>query len=224
MALFLESLKTINIISVAVRLVLSLLAGILIGLERGKNGRAAGLRTHILVAIGSAMASLLGIFMTSSGAGDPSRIASGVVSGIGFLGAGIILVRAHTNRVTGLTTAAAMWATSAIGLAFGAGFYEGALIGTLLVFLALTLMTRLEVRQKGYLRLFIEIDDANFVNHIVDSIHEEYENAHDVSVHPAQSGIQNHVCVSVSIATRVSQVEVLRFIRALDHVIFVVKE
>jgi len=128
-------LHEFNYATIAIRLVLAVLAGGIIGHERGKHGSAAGLRTHILVCIGSAMSSLTGyyVFHTLGIEGDVLRLSAQVVSGIGFLGAGMIIVK-NSNIVTGLTTAAGMWATSAIGIALGFGFYSGAAIATVLCF------------------------------------------------------------------------------------------
>ncbi|HBL37110.1 MAG TPA: methyltransferase, partial [Firmicutes bacterium] len=103
------------------------LLGAVIGLEREQHGRPAGLRTHILVALGSCLIMLVSIYGFPSGTGsDPARLAAQVVSGIGFLGAGTIL-RDGTS-IRGLTTAASLWVVAGIGLAAGTGFYWAAAI------------------------------------------------------------------------------------------------
>ena len=109
-----------NTVSVLLRIALAVIAGGVIGDERGRHGRAAGFRTHIYVCLGGALTSLCSLFVaTVSGmGGDVFRISAQVISGIGFLGAGIILVR-NNNTVAGLTTAAGMWVTATIGVAFG---------------------------------------------------------------------------------------------------------
>jgi len=118
------------------RLFLAVFLGGIIGLERERHGRAAGLRTHILVCVGSSLAMCLAIYLSEKYPGsDPSRIASQVLSGIGFLGAGTIL--RFRASVKGLTTAASLWTVSGIGLAVGSGFYFGALIATLVVLVSL---------------------------------------------------------------------------------------
>ena len=114
--------------SAAIRLVLALIFGAVIGLERTKHGRQAGMRTHILVAVGACLSALIGVYAVTKGfSTDPLRVGAQVVSGIGFLGAGIILIQ-NKSRIVGLTTSAGLWNTAAIGLALGIGFYEGALI------------------------------------------------------------------------------------------------
>lgn len=212
----------LNPLSVAVRILLAVLAGVLIGRERGRYGRAAGLRTHVLVSLGAAMSSLVGTYMVeTSGSGDPSRIAAGVVSGVGFLCAGIILVR-NNAKVMGLTTAAAMWTTATVGLAFGAGFYTAGLIGTVAVYLCLTLMTLFEIKQKQDHAFLIELDDATKVNSLIAAIHTEFSASHSYDVLPARSGAAGHVAVSVHIDG--SGENVTERLQALDGVIFVLRQ
>ena len=103
-----EYLIDFNALSITVRLILALLLGGLIGMERGRHGRAAGMRTHVLVCIGACMTALVGLFM--SDVADSTRIAAQVISGIGFLGAGTIMIR-NQSVITGLTTAAGLWAS-----------------------------------------------------------------------------------------------------------------
>ena len=129
------------------RLVLSALLGGLLGLEREAHGRAAGLRTHILVSVGSALIMLTSmhifdIYRNERINIDPARIAAQVVSGIGFLGAGTIL--RFRASVIGLTTAASLWAVAGIGLAVGCGFTTGALVTTEIALITLFVLTRIE--------------------------------------------------------------------------------
>ncbi|GFN36447.1 MgtC/SapB family protein [Tepidimicrobium xylanilyticum] len=125
---------------VVIRMLLSILLSGFIGIDRESTKKPAGLRTHILVSLGSTLIMLLSIYMNTYYHDTPSyysdRIAAQVISGIGFLGAGTIL-RRDTGAVTGLTTAASLWVVAAIGLAVGAGFYIGAIIATLLVMVTL---------------------------------------------------------------------------------------
>lgn len=144
-----------------VQLLLSAALAGIIGLERERHGRAAGLRTHILVAVGSCLIMLSSehIFGSHSRAAtcDPGRIAAGVVTGIGFLGAGTIL--RYRGSVIGLTTAASIWVVAAIGLSIGARFYEGALVTTGISILTLWLIGQLEhriIRKDWYKSLVIE--------------------------------------------------------------------
>ncbi len=114
------------------RVVLSLVAGTAIGLERGWNKKPAGIRTYALVSEGSALFMILSLMLAqdvraSGGFSDPSRIASTVVQGVGFIAGGVIFT--HHARVIGLTTAAGLWVAAAVGLAIGAGYYMPAFIG-----------------------------------------------------------------------------------------------
>jgi len=120
-----------NYIEIIVRLVLTIVFGGIIGLERSGSNHDAGLRTHILVCMGSAAVMLMSQEISVQYGGDVMRIGAQVVSGIGFLGAGCILV--HGKRIRGLTTAAGLWATACLGLVIGSGFYFIAIVMSLLV-------------------------------------------------------------------------------------------
>ena len=121
-------LYDINFLSAFVRLFLAMLLGGILGYGREKKHLPAGFRTYMVVCLGSALAMMVGIYVTDvTGAADASRIGAQVVSGISFLGAGTILVT-RQNQGKGLTTAAGLWAVACLGLALGAGFYSGALI------------------------------------------------------------------------------------------------
>ena len=120
-----------NMLTMIIRTLMSLLCAGVIGYERDAHGSAAGLRTHILVCLGAMIAMSTGIFAVIHYSGDASRIGAQVVSGIGFLGAGTIMM--SRGHIKGLTTAAGLWASACIGLAIGTGFYEAAIIGTISV-------------------------------------------------------------------------------------------
>ena len=124
-------------LDIAVRLVLASLLGSAVGFEREIHGHPAGMRTHLLVSLGSAAFTILGVFFFNSPGTqtDPSRIAAQIVSGIGFLGAGAILK--YGTSVRGLTTAASLWATAAVGMAAGSGAWLVAVVTTVLVVLSL---------------------------------------------------------------------------------------
>ena len=132
------SLRDLNVLSVCVRLLLAMAFGGTIGFERGIRQRAAGLRTHMLLCVGAASTMLVSQYIYASyGVGDPARLSAQVISGIGFLGAGTIIVT-RRNQIKGLTTAATLWATACMGLAVGVGFYECALaMYVILIFIRL---------------------------------------------------------------------------------------
>ena len=131
---------------VVIRLLLSILLSSIIGLDRESINKPAGLRTHVLVSLASTLIMLLSLYLAGINNGYYSdRLASEVISGVGFLGAGTIL-RRDKGIVTGLTTAASLWAVAAIGLAVGAGFYLGATLATGLVIITLILFQKLNIR------------------------------------------------------------------------------
>ena len=138
------ALREVTYLSVALRIVAAVLIGGLIGLERGLKHRAAGLRTYMVVCLGSCLVMLTNqyIFQVFS-AGDPVRMGAQVISGIGFLGAGTIIVT-RRNQIRGLTTAAGLWTAAGVGLALGVGFYEAAIIGGLAVFVVMTLLQKMD--------------------------------------------------------------------------------
>ena len=134
---FLDNVRGIEFSAVAIKLVLSCLCGLVIGLERSSKNRPAGFRTHILVCMGGAAAALTGlyIYLGLQLPADISRIGSQVISGLGFIGAGAIIIT-KKQTIKGLTTAAGLWTTGIIGLAIGNGYYELGLLGTALLLLA----------------------------------------------------------------------------------------
>jgi len=128
---------------IVIRLCIAFAAGGIIGIERSSRRQVAGLRTHILIAIGSCCLMMLSIWLPQQlNVGDPGRIAAQVVSGMGFLGAGAI-IRLGTN-IRGLTTAASLWLTAAVGLTIGAGMFIAALTAVILAIITLILLHRLE--------------------------------------------------------------------------------
>ncbi|MBE5867256.1 MAG: MgtC/SapB family protein [Lachnospiraceae bacterium] len=143
-----ELLREINLISICVRVVLTLLIGAVLGIERERKNRPAGFRTHMLVCLGAALVMMTNqyvyqTFQTS----DPVRMGAQVVSGIGFLGAGTIIITGK-HQIKGITTAAGLWAAACCGLAIGIGFYEGAVIGGLFIFWVMSTLNRLEEKIK----------------------------------------------------------------------------
>lgn len=144
----------ISIVHVAVRIAAALLLGGILGMERGLKQRPAGLRTHMLVCVGACLIMLTNLYICQVfGTGDPVRMGAQVVSGIGFLGAGTIVVTRH-NQIRGLTTAAGLWAAAAVGLATGVGFYQAAVLGTAAIFATLTVLSWLDGRMRRKARHF----------------------------------------------------------------------
>ncbi len=159
-------LRELNIWSLLVRIGIAVLCGAVIGVGRGRQHHAAGLRTHILVCIGACSTMLLSQYLSEYyGSGDIARLGAQVISGIGFLGAGTIMVTGR-NQVKGLTTAAGLWASACMGLAAGAGFYECALIMCVVLYVVLVLLGRLDdnyIKSSHVLSIAVEIErDTQF--------------------------------------------------------------
>ncbi|MGN0570850.1 MAG: MgtC/SapB family protein [Candidatus Fimenecus sp.] len=143
------------------KLALAVLLSGIIGFEREHSHRPAGFRTHILVAVGSALIMLTSVYIAEKYKGqmnvDITRMSGQVVSGIGFLGAGTILREGFS--VKGLTTAASLWAVSCIGIAIGAGFIAGAVVATLVIYITLNSLKKVIVRGKAGKALYVEVKD-----------------------------------------------------------------
>lgn len=156
---FVEYIHELNTLSIFLRMFLATLFGALLGMDRAKKHRPAGFRTHMLVCLGSAVVMLTNQFLIEQfGGGDPARLGAQVISGIGFLGAGTIIVT-RRNQVLGLTTAAGLWADACIGLAIGIGFYSGAIIAALFIFFIIVVMSGAgESFQKfsKYMQVYVE--------------------------------------------------------------------
>lgn len=166
-------LKESDTVSVLFRILLSVLCGGMIGSERGRAHQPAGMRTYMLVCLGAALVMITGEYMYDTfGAGDPSRMGAQVISGIGFLGAGSIMVSGKT-RVRGLTTAAGLWTAASIGLAIGIGFYSAGAITTVTVYLILTIFKKMEysmLPETVCYGLYIEVSEAGAVGCITSEL------------------------------------------------------
>jgi putative Mg2+ transporter-C (MgtC) family protein len=170
---FSTDLSSVNDTSMIIRLVLSIICGGIIGYERGRAGRPAGLRTHILVCLGSTLAILTNQYVYEKyGISDPTRLGAQVISGIGFLGAGTIIVTGR-HQVKGLTTAAGLWATACMGLAIGIGFYKAAVAGCLLIFFSTVVLHRLDnymLSKSKVLDVYIEFGKMTLITNVLDNL------------------------------------------------------
>ncbi len=194
----LEFLRSSYTVSVILKLMLAAAMGGFIGLERGKHGRAAGLRTHILVCVGAAITALTNMYLSEvlGFSGDVTRLSAQVISGIGFLGAGTILIR-NSSIITGLTTAAGMWATAAIGVALGYGFYAGAITATAICIFSVTVLSYSERKRKNSVNVYIELDDIYTVEDTIEYIGSLENNIVDnFDIVPAKSGNTQNVGIT----------------------------
>ncbi len=149
MITFFDNLRNLTFVSVFVRMILSLLCGGLVGIEREYKRRSAGFRTHILICVGACMTTLTGQFLSiyMHYTTDMSRLGAQVIAGIGFIGAGAIITTSK-RQVRGLTTSAGLFSVAIIGLTFGAGFYEGGIVATILIFVVESLFSKFEYNIK----------------------------------------------------------------------------
>ncbi|MBQ4119004.1 MAG: MgtC/SapB family protein [Clostridia bacterium] len=201
--LFLGLLENFFVKSV-LRLAISVLVGVLIGSERAKHGRAAGMRTHVLVALGACLTSLMSIYVSDvlGAGGDVMRISAQVISGIGFLGAGMIIIK-NNDIITGLTTAAGVWTTSIIGIALGYGFYVGAIITTVLFLISIIIFTRFEKEKKATELVYVEINDLYKTNETIVEISKMINSEITYTVMPPKSGFQGNLGLMITISKQV---------------------
>jgi len=220
-------LYELNAVSVSVRMAFAVLLGGIIGLERGLKRRPAGMRTYMLVCLGSTLVMITNEYMaTVFQTGDPARMGAQVISGIGFLGAGTIIIT-RDRQVRGLTTAAGLWASACMGLAIGVGFYTGAIVGTVLIFFVTTVMHRVDaqlVRKSRALDLYVEIADSSCIYHFLEYLRENSIKVTDMEIIKPASGGQEPCQVSLFISlllpARKSHLEVLSQFNQVDCVSF----
>ncbi|MBQ7356791.1 MAG: MgtC/SapB family protein [Clostridia bacterium] len=195
--------KDFNIWTTLIKLTLAVIFGGVIGLERGRQGRAAGMRTYILVCVGAALTTLIGMYVSLEMhiGNDPLRIGAQVISGIGFLGVGTILIKGRF-QITGLTTAAGLWVAAALGLALGAGFYSGAIIAFVLTIMTITLAHKLEYRmykrKNTRFGIYVEISSDTAVSRTVAFLKDNFK-AMDVQVTTPRSGTVGNVGIEANI-------------------------
>lgn len=231
----LDYLRQINVVSVVLRLMLAMLFGGLIGLERERKRRPAGFRTYMLVCLGAALTMLLSQYefymVTNDWAGvaadvgirtDVSRFGAQVINGIGFLGAGTIIVTGR-QEVKGLTTAAGLWASACMGLAIGAGFYECVVLAFVLIFLSIRLLPHIEnaiVENARNMNIFVEFQSLDDVGDIIGRIKAQNVQIYDVDIdHGRQEKSRNPSAVfSIRLNHKQAHTQVLAAISELESV------
>ena len=155
--------REITYLAVFLRILAAAVLGGIMGIERGMKNRAAGLRTYMLVCVGSCLIMMTNQYVYQCySVGDPVRMGAQVVSGIGFLGAGTIIVT-RRHQVKGLTTAAGLWASAGVGLALGIGFYEGAVAGAFSVLVVMTFLQKMDTKMHSSTRsldIYFEVSSS----------------------------------------------------------------
>lgn len=221
-----EVLKELNAVSVAVRLVLSLLCGGILGVERGRKKRPAGFRTYMLVCMGAALVMITNQYITEVyGGTDPARMGAQVVSGIGFLGAGTIIVTGR-NRVKGLTTAAGLWAAACVGLSLGIGFYTGAVVGCVLIFVVMALLQGLDdwvMSSTKVINLYVEFDQMTDVGAFLRFAKEQGFRISDLEMTRA-NGVEDSgtaILCTLRLPKKKPHAEILQMLSAVEQVRYV---
>ena len=216
------------------RLLVATLCGGIIGIERGKKHRPAGFRTHMIVCLGAALTMILSIYITDMLVNvwevgysqntriDISRLGAQVINGIGFLGAGTIIVTGR-QQIKGLTTAAGLWASACMGLAIGAGFYLGALVACSLILITVILLTKLEsfiLAHSRNVNMYIEFENIDNVGIIVAKFKEQGVRVFDVEIskHKNSKSDYPNAIFSLLLPKKKSHDTVLAIIAQLDFV------
>ena len=168
-----ESINELSIVSMALRILMSMVCSGAIGLERGKANQPAGMRTYMLVSLGACIVMITGDYVFYKyGTGDPARLGAQVVSGIGFLGAGSIMVSGKL-RIRGLTTAAGLWTSACIGLVMGIGFFECGVIATVAVYIIIGYFKKLEDRitfYDGWFSVYVRVENPSCFADLYDEV------------------------------------------------------
>lgn len=220
---FLLKAYPLDALQIVIRLMAAVVVGGLIGNERARHGRAAGMRTHILVCLGAAMTALASLYVVEvlELAGDLFRIPAQVISGVGFLGAGMIILK-DNNRISGLTTAAGVWTTAAIGVALGYGFYFGAGLAAVLFLVAIVVFARFEKRNKRTEVIYAELDALSATNGFLDAVKEHFGTHCLCQVVAPKSGHDGNI--GIDIITEYRHALKVEDVLALDHVVYAVEE
>lgn len=188
-------LREVNMLSIILRMILAVACAGLIGVERGRKRRPAGFRTHILVCVGATLAMTTNQYMVQCGYDtDASRLGAQVISGIGFLGVGTIVVIGR-NQVKGLTTAAGLWVCGCIGLGLGIGFYEGAIIASILVIGVMSGLYRIDEyvqRNSKVINIYIEIETLEALTNLLRYLKQEEVSVSELEIQRSEnlSGVQ----------------------------------
>lgn len=232
----LTCLRELNIWSMMFRVVLAMLVGGVVGFEREKKGRPAGFRTYMLVALGATLTVILSQYLdymlnnrwelTADAIGiktDLSRFGAQVINGVGFLGAGTVIVTGK-QQVKGLTTAAGLWASACMGIAIGAGFYECMVMGTLLIIVCMKLLPFIEtavMRRARNMSIYISMDSMENLGTVVNYMKSSEIKLFDVEIDKSKDEHlkQINALFSIRLPSQLQHTEVLAKIATMDGII-----
>ena len=224
LALF-NGFRTINVVTIALRMTLAMICGGVIGLEREYKRRPAGFRTHILVCLGAAMTTLTSqyLYLVLHLYTDMARLGAQVVAGLGFIGAGTIIVT-RRQRVKGLTTAAGLWAVGIIGLCLGAGFYVGGIAATAMILVAELVLAKVEYRLLDHapeINLYMEYTDKDCLDQVLAMFREKQMRVLHLEITRASNDERHNACAifALRLARRQSAEAVLTAVSAIHGVV-----
>ncbi len=232
----LDYLREFHTASVFLRLTLAMILGGLIGLERGRMRRPAGFRTYLLVCLGASLTMILSQYcyhlqstewaeLIGKAPIDISRLGAQVISGIGFLGAGTMIIT-RRQHVKGLTTAAGLWTSGCMGLAIGAGFYELVFLAFVLIFITMRLLNQLEVymlKKARHLHVYIELDSLGHIGDLLTYLKEMGIQILDVDLKRGKSDIgqNSSVIFHLRMNQRQEHSQVISAISSLDCIVLI---
>lgn len=218
---------------VLLRILVATFCGGVIGIERGKKNRPAGFRTYILVCVGASLTMILGEYLAVMYSlwseqiatllnSDIARFGAQVINGIGFLGAGTIIITGN-QQVKGMTTAAGLWASACMGLAIGSGFLEGALIGCLLIILTTAIFSKLEtfiLRHSRTINLYVEFENTDDLTRIIERLRAKNVRIFDVEFTKAKQSDSGYpsAIFSLQLPKKTSHSVVVTEIATIDAV------
>jgi putative Mg2+ transporter-C (MgtC) family protein len=217
-------LREVNTASIILRLTLATICAGIIGAERGRKKRPAGFRTHILVCIGATLIMITSQYMTDilHLQGDAGRMGAQVISGIGFLGAGTIMVVGR-NQVKGLTTAAGLWACACMGLAIGIGFYEGAIISCVFLLGVVTGLHRLDLYARTHskvLDVYAELKDISGVTNFMNTVRSDGTKISNIEVKKSNE-MDGHIIgltMTLTLAEKIEHSEYILKLHTIEDV------
>ena len=219
-------IREVTYLAVVLRIFAAVIIGGLLGLERGMKNRAAGLRTYMLVCVGACIIMLTNQYIYQSyGTGDPVRMGAQVVSGIGFLGAGTIIVT-RRSQIKGLTTAAGLWSAAGVGLALGIGFYEAAVIGAVAIFTIMTLLQKMDDRmhrKNRVMEVYLELSSDISLGDFLRQVRQQDIEVNDVQREQdsdADTGIRAYIAL-MKTKKRSSHVDIMEQLQRIQGVVYI---
>ncbi len=211
--------------AITVRLLLAIICGGMLGLERERKRMPAGFRTYMLVCVSAALVMITNEYLMTLYPGiDPTRMGAQVISGIGFLGVGTIIVTGD-KRVKGLTTAAGLWATASVGLAIGAGYYYAAIFVSVIIYIlmsSLQPLDRVVGKTARNINVYIEFEDISDVGKFIKEIRNQQIKVYDMEIKTSNKSVEMNTTVFFSLSLPVKEKHqfVMERLNTMEGVIF----